>query len=194
MFKGISTRTRGYVYFFFDDEDEDLVENYQWSITEKNQIISSINRQVISLPRLLLKYHGDLQIDHIDRNRLNNHKYNLRLATPAQNLQNRDKFKTYGQQITTSKYKGVTYLWNNNCWKSQIGYKGNVVYLGCYDTEIEAALAYNYAASILFGEFAKLNDIPTEISGEMLKTVNAENLYRLIIISSTKMLLFNRWI
>ncbi len=35
MFKGISTRTRGYVYFFFDDEDEDLVDSYQWSITEK---------------------------------------------------------------------------------------------------------------------------------------------------------------
>lgn len=158
---------------------------------KKKQIISSINGQVISLPRLLLNYHGDLQIDHIDRNRLNNHKYNLRLATPAQNLQNRDKFKTYGQRITTSRYKGVTYLWNNKCWKSQMGYQGNVIYLGCYRTEIEAAIVYNIYASKYFGEFAKLNELPEVITPDLLNTIHLENLHRLIEVFAQRIIRFD---
>lgn len=91
-----------------------------------------------------------MRVDHIDGNPLNNQRSNLRLATPAQNKHNSRKRKA-----TSSIYKGVSKL--KNSWKAQITVHGKTTRLGKFETEKEAALAFDEAARKLQGPFAKLN-------------------------------------
>ena len=73
------------------------------------------------------------QVDHIDRNRLNNHITNLRIVSSLQNNWNLPPCKGY----TLNKI--------NNKWKAQIRVKGKQIWLGDYDTENEASQAYKTA-------------------------------------------------
>lgn len=101
---------------------------------------------------------ADKIIDHIDGDPHNNRLANLRLATEQENARNVRKrtSRTY-----TSQYKGV--YWRKNRiegtgkWEATIRSLGNNVRLGRFDTEEEAARAYDSAAILIHGEFAKLN-------------------------------------
>ena len=104
--------------------------------------------------RFILGLRGKVITDHKDTNRLNNCRDNIRRATRAQNAMNRS---TYREQ-----YKGV--------YRTPYGRFHAVVksnrYLGTFDTPEEAARAYNEAATQLFGEFARLNEIPALTPGQ----------------------------
>lgn len=100
-------------------------------------------------------YHGYWhkgQIDHINGNRLDNRISNLREVTHKQNTWNRSA------RSTSSKFKGV-YLFKRDCkWKVSInGLDGKKIHLGVYDDEILAAKAYDCAARIIHGEYARTN-------------------------------------
>jgi len=88
-------------------------------------------------------------IDHVDGVRTNNKLMNLRLVSRSENLRRQLK-----RQGLSSKYKGVSKT--NYGWVSQIGSIPRF-YLGTYDLEEEAALAYNNKAEVLFGKYARFN-------------------------------------
>ena len=96
-----------------------------------------------------------MDVDHINHNRLDNRKCNLRVCTHQQNMQNRAK----GGGM--SKYKGVVFDKRplNKPWISQITTNHKHHKLGYFKTELEAAKQYNCAARILFGQFALENKI-----------------------------------
>ena len=73
-------------------------------------------------------------IDHIDGDRLNNQKSNLRILTAKENSQNRLSLKN-----STSQYIGVSYNKTNGKWVSQIRVDGVYFWLGHFRDEIEAA-------------------------------------------------------
>jgi len=100
-----------------------------------------------------MKYRGELVVDHINGNGLDNRKANLRLATRRQNQFNRRQ----RCDAVLSKYKGVTFRKKTNKWLVRIGYCGRRINLGLFDNETDAAKAYDEAAKELFGEFAALN-------------------------------------
>ncbi len=102
--------------------------------------------------RLIMNAPAGLVVDHIDGNSLNNRKTNLRICTQAQNIHN-----SRPRRNRSSKYKGV--FWNkvNKKWSVSIRKGDKRIYLGGFDDEIEAALAYDRKAEELFGEFAYLN-------------------------------------
>ena len=83
-----------------------------------------------------------LVVDHIDRNKLNNQVSNLRYVSYSQNHVNSSK----RSRITTSKYKGVS--WNTRCkkWRAKLVKDRRAIYLGAYDSEVDAARAYNERA------------------------------------------------
>jgi hypothetical protein len=94
-------------------------------------------------------------IDHINLDKSDNRKDNLRICTIQQNSFNRGKHK--GKRLSI--YKGVTQNAKRNKYIAQIRKEGKIYRLGYFETEEEAAFAYNKAAIEMFGEFAKLNDI-----------------------------------
>lgn len=88
-------------------------------------------------------------IDHKDRMKNNNAIYNLREATPSQNICN--SRKTKGR----NKYKGVFYDSGKYC--SRITLNGETQFIGKFNTSKEAAIAYDEAAKKIHGEFALTN-------------------------------------
>lgn len=93
-------------------------------------------------------------IDHINGNGLDNRRDNLRVCTPTTNGQNK---RSRGGE---SKYKGVfrnKQVKTKITWMSCIRFNKKHIHLGSFNSEIEAAIAYDNAAIKYFGEFAKLN-------------------------------------
>lgn len=92
--------------------------------------------------------------DHFNRNTLDNRRSNLRTASDQQNKCNRGP-----QSNNKSGFKGVCRgKWFKN-YKSQIQVAGKNVHIGYFDTEVEAAIAYNRRARELHGEFAFQNEV-----------------------------------
>lgn len=93
-------------------------------------------------------------VDHINGNKLDNRPENLRCATNAQNIAN-----SKSRDGSSSKYLGVCWSKNHNKWISSITTNYKTKHLGIFIDEIDAAIAYNKAAVIAHGEFARLNAI-----------------------------------
>lgn len=110
----------------------------------------------LSVSRLLWFLHygewPDKMVDHIDGDTHNNALKNLRLATRSENLRNRGS-----NSGSKSKYKGVYPI--NNKWAAKIAVDNEKTYLGCFDSEEEAAVAYNKYCKKVHGEFSQLNKV-----------------------------------
>ena len=94
---------------------------------------------------------GDPAVDHINGDGLDNRRENLRLATKAQNGMN--QAKTHG----VSQFKGVYWDKVNRKWVAQVRAGAKVRFLGRFDSEEDAAQAYDAAAREAFGEYARTN-------------------------------------
>lgn len=140
-----------------DDEDYEELNQHKWCIRTGYAIRWQKGKKPprrIDMHRHILKAPPNLLVDHINGNKSDNRKFNLRLATHSQNHANQMK-----RRRATSEYKGVCWKKRERKWSAQAAYLGKSYHLGHFNSEREAALAYNQKASSLFGEFAKLNDV-----------------------------------
>lgn len=60
---------------------------------------------------------------------------------------------------SSSKYKGVTWYKEREKWMVRININKKHIFLGYFESEIEAAKAYNDAAIKYYGEYARLNEV-----------------------------------
>jgi len=95
--------------------------------------------------------------DHVDGDGLNNQEENLRLSTSQQQCRNR-----HIANNNTSGYKGVSLHIRTGKFQAKIAIDRKPIHLGSFSTAEEAALAYNRAAVLYFGQFAKLNVVKSE--------------------------------
>ena len=141
-----------------DDEDYENLSKLNWNCftgyartyrrrkSEGNKLKSELmHRIIMGLPT-------ELMVDHINGNKLDNRRCNLRLCNESQNGANRRK-----SIVHNNDYLGVTYHKRDNRYQTQVRHKGKRYYCGYFKTAEEAALAYNKKASELHGEFARLN-------------------------------------
>lgn len=142
-----------------DDENFEKVCTYKWYLHNSGygarrgrkgeRSVVFLHHQISGIPE------DGLQTDHINRDRLDNRKSNLRVATRSQNCANRAKPNIE----TSSEYKGVYFDYQSGRWRSVIEIEGKKKSIGRFSKEQDAALAYNKAAINLFGTYAKLNKI-----------------------------------
>lgn len=139
-----------------DDEDLECVNRYNWRLSSNGYVVAYVNESypALYLHKLLLN-EPFKQVDHVNRNTLDNRKSNLRACTPSQNGVNKRKFNLY---MPTSKYKGVRRKLGKY-WEVAIRVNGKYVYGGRHPTEEQAALKANELYVKHFGEFAVLNVI-----------------------------------
>lgn len=148
-----------------DDEDFEQLNQFNWharlDITKSNNCYAQRRDYSKQLKKpKMIKMHRvimgvtdpKIQIDHIDGNGLNNQKSNLRIASNAQNSYNSKKYKN-----SLSPFKGVYFHKATRKWSARLAFNKKRIYLGEFETELEAARAYNVAAKQYFGEFARIN-------------------------------------
>lgn len=160
---GIATMSNG-LCFYFDIEDYDKIKYHSWACNDNKYIRTKIKEKNIYLSRHIMNCPKGLYVDHIDGNVFDNRKCNLRIVT---NQENNRAYKRK-QKGTSSKYFGVVFLKNKDKkpWRAGLGYNGKFFYLGVYDTEEEAALAYNKKAEEL--GFFRRNILPKELPEDAL--------------------------
>jgi hypothetical protein len=112
-------------------------------------------QKLIYMHRVIMKAEEGQIVDHKSRHTLDNRRNNLRVADGRQSNANRGKHR---RANTRSKYKGV-YRPSGcvNRWAALITVDNRGIRLGNFNTEIEAARAYDAAAKKHFGQFAALN-------------------------------------
>jgi hypothetical protein len=146
--------TKGY-FAVIDRADESLIIGRRWNVQIKRgkpYAQSSINGASVTMHRLILGDYESPEIDHDDRDGLNNRRANLRPATRGQNATNIGLAKN-----NTSGYRGIAFDPRTARWVASIRAKGKQHWLGRFGTAEEAASAYDDAARELHGEFARLN-------------------------------------
>lgn len=135
--------------FSFDKDGYLLAKIY---VTEaRTNILIRVHRWILGNPK------GKI-VDHINGNKYDLRKSNLRIATASQNCANKRKTT---KRKCTSTYKGVYKNKTSIRWHSAIKFPktNKTVYLGSFSTELEAAVAYNTKARELYGEYARINEI-----------------------------------
>lgn len=154
-----------------DDEDYEKLIAYNWICNKQNYVRETktnflIHRMILNLPK------NNLQVDHIDRNPLNNQKSNLRICNPQNNKRNQTKYK--GE--FSSQYKGVS--WKEQCksWVAHIT-TNKTEYIGMFNNEVDAAHAYDKQAIELFGDFKCLNFPDFDYSNYEIKINHTSKYY-----------------
>lgn len=138
-------------FVIVDDEDYDFLMQWRWNLCRMGYARRRTKEGTVLMHRVINKTPKGTLTDHIDGNKLNNMKSNLRNCNRSQNRSNAFKTKGEGE----SKYKGVGR--SKNGWKAYIKINKKQKHLGNFKTEEDAATAYNLAAFLNFGEFARIN-------------------------------------
>jgi hypothetical protein len=145
---------------FVDDSDYEYLSQWKWYLSDGYAYSSERKK----MHRVIMNAKDGEIVDHIDRNKLNNTRANLRIVDKEGNVHNQKK-----RANTKNNYKGTQYVKKLNLWQSRCRIYGNDYFLGYYKSEIAAAYAYNKKAMEL-SDCILLNklDLPIDVLEEKL--------------------------
>lgn len=150
----VTAVTRDGSVFLFDEADLPLVSPYSWHVNDRGYVVSGarVNGKALRMHRFLTSAPEGTEVDHINRNKSDNRRSNLRLATKDQNQWNRPRMKT-----NSSGYIGVYLHKDTGKWAAILSIGNRNRHLGLFFTPEEAASARDAAVLSHRGEFATLN-------------------------------------
>lgn len=166
--------TKGYIAVVDDEHYAPLVAMGNWSVAVKGgnayavkNVLKDGRKRRLYMHQAVWELLGrelpdDGEIDHHNGFGVDNQSHNLRRATITQQMQNRRK-----RAGATSQYKGVCWSKKYSKWRATIKLDGVQRHLGFHTSEEDAAIAYDKAALLHFGQFAKLNLIPSEYAKDL---------------------------
>jgi hypothetical protein len=152
-------------FTIIDDDNFNDISKYSWRLVGAGYVSRGVRlkakyggkHKIFYLHREIMGAKKGEEVDHINHNKLDNRKSNLRICNHRQNHLNRK-----GDSMSSSGFKGVSFK-GNNCkdrpWCTRIFTNKKEIYLGNYATPQEAAKVYNIAAKKYFGDYAFLNKI-----------------------------------
>ncbi|GAA5514919.1 hypothetical protein Dcar01_03683 [Deinococcus carri] len=146
-----------------DDADYALLSRHRWHLDKRGYArtyrpLEYGRSTTVAMHQLLADEKGGHYRDHLNGDRLNNRRANLRPCTQRENSYNRCVHRNSKTRVKgVSRYRGK--------YRAVIHKDGEQVYLGLFPTLDLAAAAYNGAAIALFGAFARLNPIPVPAEG-----------------------------
>ncbi len=138
--------------FLFDLADLPLIRRHTWHLGKRGYPATHTRRGTVVLHRLLFSEAGGMEIDHINGDKLDNRRANLRSCTHQQNGFNQKRRET-----NTSGYIGVSFAPRLGCFEAYIHHNGAKHHLGLYADPAAAARVRDCVARLLFGEYARLN-------------------------------------
>lgn len=151
--------TQGFVAVV-DDEDYLQVAKFNWTAVKKKRKVYARRRLKANgvwtseyLHHFILL--GVPRVDHRDGDGLNNCRRNLRPASKQQNA----RAHCSKPEASTSKFRGVSFYRRGKNWEAKIWTGIKTLHLGRFDSETDAARAYDVAALKIFGEYAAPNFI-----------------------------------
>jgi len=142
--------TQGKVTIVDDDMFEEL-SKFKWSFLSSGYARRAVGQKSILMHREIMKATVGGYVDHINGNKLDNRKSNLRICTMYENGANRGVNKN-----NKSGYKGVSWDSQRNKWFAKVEHAGKQIALGRYENIKDAVSAYEKASSDIFGEFARV--------------------------------------
>lgn len=138
-----------------DDEDFEVLAQYKWSVDKTRNGFYAVrvkSKKKIYMHRQIVDAQKGVLVDHVNHNGLDNQRSNLRLCTYIQNSQNMKTLRG-----GSSKFKGVSWASREEKWLATYQLSGKKKYIGYFEKEEDAAMAYDIAVTEDFGEFALTN-------------------------------------
>lgn len=118
----------------------------------RNSLTVLGKRHTVKLHREIMQPLPGMEVDHINRDGLNNCGSNLRCITHSQNQLNKSL-----QPNNSSGFRGTSWIQRDQKWRASIHVSGKNFHLGDFNSKENAARAYDAAAINFHGEFAQLN-------------------------------------
>jgi hypothetical protein len=143
---GIVTLAIGDRCTVFDECDFEAVSKLQWHFINTGYVVSSHG---ILLHRLIAATPDGMDTDHIDRDKTNNRRGNLRHATRSENMYNAGPRKD-----NTSGYRGVHWHPQTGKWRVRIWANKKCIHVGLFSNKSDAIAAHKAAVTELHGDFA----------------------------------------
>lgn len=156
-------------------KDYDFLKHFKWNLANTGyfRTVKVINykQKSILLHQLVFGKKSGYEIDHINQNKLDNRRCNLRFANKSNNSSNRRK----QNGSYSSKYKGVVFNKKRSVYYANITFKNKQIFLGSFKTAEEAAISYNKKALELFGKFSCLNEVKDDPAKHNYKRKHLDN-------------------
>jgi len=134
-----------------DINDAKNLIKYTWRANNDGY---AVNGKLKKMHRYIINAPKKMEVDHINGNKSDNRRCNLRLCTHSENQCN-----SGCQSNNTSGYKGVSWDKHNNKWRAKICINNKQIHLGLFTDKEEAAQEYNKASLKHHGRFANLNKL-----------------------------------
>jgi len=112
--------------FYIDKEDYDFVKSNDWHYDDGYLRSTKLGKMHRCFMHNQLQQ--GLEVDHINRNRLDNRRSNLRVVTRQENMHNKSLYKT-----NKSGYPGIKWNKRLNKWQAQITFNKQRIHLGVFE-------------------------------------------------------------